>query len=308
MFSDFVVLGASGATGRMITRRLIERGASVVLAGRDAGRLAEIAPEARVCTVDLSDPTSLRAATSAGQVVVNTIGPFARLSPAVVSASLDTGSHYVDIGNERASVQTLFDRDDEARARGVSLVTGAGFGLTSTESLVLTLLAGGVRPARVVVAAAAGSARETDGVRTTVAETMADGATTYVHGELHRAPIGQGATTLTFGGETRQVIPAPMGDLVAARRLTGADHVTAYTVIRRSGTESYAYAEIIEDDGTTHAAELRTGEGFEYTATIATETAMRLLNDTPKPGAWTPCHLFGIDIVTSVPGTEITGR
>jgi saccharopine dehydrogenase (NAD+, L-lysine-forming) len=145
-------------------------------------------------------------------------------------------------------------------------------------------------------------------VRTTVTETMADGATTYVGGELHRGPIGHGATTLTFGGEARQVIPAPMGDLVAARRMTGASHITAYTVVRRPSGESYAYAEITEDDGTTHAAELRTGEGFEYTAKVATETAMRLLNDTPKPGAWTPCHLFGIDIVTSLPGTEITGR
>ncbi|MFC7962564.1 SDR family NAD(P)-dependent oxidoreductase [Rhodococcoides kroppenstedtii] len=54
----FLVVGASGALGQRIVRRLRDAGASVSLAGRDAGRLAEVGgADAHVLTGDLIDPT-----------------------------------------------------------------------------------------------------------------------------------------------------------------------------------------------------------------------------------------------------------
>ncbi|MEZ0092267.1 saccharopine dehydrogenase NADP-binding domain-containing protein [Streptacidiphilus sp. EB129] len=314
MSSDFVVLGATGTTGGLVADHLVRRGASVVLAGRDPGRLAEVAgrlapgnPSVTTTAVDLGDHSAVSAMARAGRVLVNAVGPFARLAPAVVTACLAAGTAYVDIANERAAVRALLDRDGEARERGVSLVTGAGFGLTATEALVLTLLAEGVRPSRVVVAAAAGSPLDTEGVRNTVAEAIADGATTYRGGELVRAPFGHGATSLTFGGAARQVVPAPVGDLEAALRISGAADVTAYVALRGSAApdpRSYSYAEITDEEGRAHTAELSTGEGFVFSAAIAAETAFRLLGTT-RPGAWTPCRLLGVDLVTGVAGTAV---
>lgn len=294
MRSDFVVLGASGTAGRLIADELSRRGASVVRASRHGAT-----------PLDLTDPDGLRALVGASRVVINTVGPFARLAPAVVAACLDTGTHYVDIGNERAAVRAVLDQDVGARERGVTLVTGAGFGVVATESLVMALVGSGVAPAGVAIAAAASSAHDTPGVRATVAETMADGAVTYVGGHLVRASIGSGATTLTFGGTARQVVPVPVGDLEAARRITGAGDVIAYAAPRDpTDDHSHAYAAITDTDGTTHTAELTTGEGFAFTTATAVGTALRLL-DSAKPGAWTPCHLFGTDIADDVPGTTI---
>ncbi|AOR36710.1 hypothetical protein BFF78_41730 [Streptomyces fodineus] len=159
MRSDFVVLGASGTTGGLIAEELVRQGGRVVLAGRDAGRLARTAARfeggtVSVLAVDLADPASLAAAAGAGKVLVNTVGPFARLSPPVVAACLDAGTAYLDLANERAAVRALLDRDAEARERGAGLVTGAGFGPAATEALVLTLLKTGARAAAVKVAAA----------------------------------------------------------------------------------------------------------------------------------------------------------
>ncbi|GAA2272437.1 saccharopine dehydrogenase NADP-binding domain-containing protein [Kitasatospora cystarginea] len=312
MRSDFLVLGASGATGSLIAGHLVQRGGRVVLAGRDAARLAETAARldsdaVSVLTVDLADPASLAAAARAGRVLVNTVGPFTRLAPAVVAACVDAGTAYVDLANERAAVRALLDRDVEAREHGVALVTGAGFGPAATEALVLTLLGQGVRPAAVTVASAATSAYDTEGVRTTVAEAAAEGATRYRAGELVRTPLGTGATTLTFGGMTRAVIPVPTGDLEAARQASGAPDVTAYAVPRGSGeTEhrSHGYAELADADGQLHVAELSTGEGFAFTAALAAETASRLL-DGPPPGAWTAAGLLGAERVAALPGTTI---
>jgi short subunit dehydrogenase-like uncharacterized protein len=299
---DIVVLGATGTMGRLIAAELAARGASVVLAGRDEARLAEVSGGAATAVVDLADPASLRALGKAGRVVVNTVGPFATLAPPVVDACLDTGTAYVDIGNELPAVRSLLDRDADARAAGVTLVTGAGFGLAATESLLLTL--GGEDIASVLVAAAPHNAYDTEGVRTTVAATMPEGAAWYEGGELVRAPMGTGATTLSFAGTEWTAFPAPLGDLLAARLITGADTVTALRATESTGI-SQAYAEITHTDGRRRAAELTTGEGFAVTAAIAAATAIRLLEPT-EPGAWTPCRLLGTDLVTGLPGTTIT--
>jgi saccharopine dehydrogenase (NAD+, L-lysine-forming) len=312
MPTDFVVLGATGNTGTYITENLVRRGFSVTLAGRDPRRLTELAQRlgGRATTVvDIADRDSLHVAATAGRVLVNTVGPFARLAPAVLAACLDTGTSYVDIGNERAAVRAVFDLDEAARARGVTLVTGAGFGQVSTEAPLVTLLAYEPNPTRVIVAAAAETARQTEGVRTTVAETIADGATTYVGGELVRGPLGQNATVLTFGGRTHQVLPAPMGDLEAARRISGAMNVTAYITPPGEAAgpnhQSFGYAEITGADGTTRTAVLSTGEGVAFGVHVAAETATRLLGSARRPGAWTPIHLLGTDVATSAPDTRI---
>ncbi|MEU7096530.1 saccharopine dehydrogenase NADP-binding domain-containing protein [Kitasatospora aureofaciens] len=312
MRSDFVVLGASGTTGGLITEELVRRGRRVVLAGRNAARLARTAARfeagaVSVLAVDLADPASLIAAAGAGRVLVNTVGPFARLAPPVVAACLDTGTAYLDLANERAAVRALLDRDAEARERDATLVTGAGFGPAATEALVLALLGTGVGATAVKVATAPHSAHDTDGVRGTVAEAMAEGATRYRAGELVRAPLGEGATTLTFGGAARTVIPVPVGDLEAAREASGAPEVTAYAVPRGAGTDdgrSHAYAELTDADGRVHTAQLSTGEGFAFTTAVAVATATRLL-DGPPPGAWTAARLLGAEPIASLPGTTI---
>src|SRR2546421_5466032 len=169
MKREVVVLGATGTMGRLIAAELAARGVSLVLAGRDEERLAQVSARAATAVVDLDDPASLRALCETARVVVNTVGPFATLAPPVVDACLATGTGYVDIGNELPAVQAVLDRDADARAAGVTLVTGAGFGLAVTESLLLTLVGGG-HPAiaSAVVAVAPHNAYDTEGVRATV--------------------------------------------------------------------------------------------------------------------------------------------
>ena len=47
------------------------------------------------------------------------------------------------------------------------------------------------------------------------------GAITYSDGQVLRGPLGSGATVVSFGGAQRRVIPAPVGDLEAARVASG---------------------------------------------------------------------------------------
>jgi saccharopine dehydrogenase (NAD+, L-lysine-forming) len=216
---------------------------------------------------------------------------------------------YVDIANEWPAVRGLLDRGEDARAREVALVTGAGFGPAATETLVLRLVERmGAVPARVRVAAAAAVARQGEGVRQTIQESLPQGAITYRDGQVIRDALGSSAEVLTFGGAQRQMLPGPVGDLETARLASGAANVVAYIenpAAHRGGTDSWAWAEVTGPDGRIASAELRTGEGVSATAAIAAETAQRVLAGA-APGAWTPGSLFGSGLVTDATGARVT--
>jgi saccharopine dehydrogenase (NAD+, L-lysine-forming) len=317
MTSDVLLLGAAGNSGRLIAAELAARRLSVRLAGRSRGPLEDLAralaadgAAADVRTVDVSDAASVAEAAAGAGVVLSTIGPFARLAGPVIEACLAAKLPYVDIANEWPAVRGLLDRDEEARAHAVTLVTGAGFGPAATETLVLRLVERlGAAPDLVRVAAAAGVARQSEGVRQTIQESMSAGvAITYRDGQLARQALGSGGTVLTFGGAERQMLPGPVGDLEAARLASSAVNVVAYIAspaARGSGTESYAWAEVTGPGGQTATAELHTGEGVRATAAIAAETARRVLAGV-KPGAWTAGQLFGAALVTDATGAQVT--
>ena len=314
---DVLLLGAAGHSGRLIAAELVRRGLSLRLAGRRRAALEDVArallpggATTEVRVVDASDEESLTEAMAGVGVVVSTIGPFARLAGPVIEASLAVGVSYVDIANEWRAVRGLLDRDKDARAAGITLVTGAGFGPGATETLVMRLvgLIEGA-PEFVRVAAAPAVSRESDGVRRTVEEGLSEGVTlTYHDGRLIREPLGSGATILTFGGAQWRMLPGPVGDLETARLGSGAGDVRAYIAAPgsdRQGTESYAWAEVVGPDGRTVTAELRVGEGVGATAAIAAETSARVRAGV-EPGAWTAGQLLGAALVPDATGAAVT--
>ena len=304
-------------TAAGIAADLAARGLSVRLAGRSRGPLEDLAralaaggATTQVGTVDVGDAASLAEAIAGVGLVLSTIGPFARQAGPVVDACLAAGVSYVDIANEWAAVRRLLDRDDQARAHAVTLVTGAGFGPAATETLVLRLVDQlGAVPDLVRVAAAAQVTRQSDGVRQTVQESLSEGvAVAYRDGQVVREALGRGATVLTFGGAQRRMLPGPVGDLEAAKLASGAANVVAYIAdptAPSGGTGSCTWAEVVAPGGHSAVAELVTGEGVRATAAIAAETARRVLAGA-KPGAWTPGRLFGAALVTDATDARVT--
>ena len=220
---DVLLLGAAGNSGRLIAAELAARGLSVRLAGRRRGPLEDLAQALAadgattdVRTFDASDTASLAEAITGVGVVLSTIGPFARQAGPVIDACLAAGVSYVDIANEWAAVRSLLDRDEQARAHAVTLVTGAGFGPAATETLVLRLAEQmGAVPDLVRVAAAAEVTRHSDGVRQTIQESLFQGiAITYRDSQVVREALGSGATVLNSPArsgrnETRRMDPRP---------------------------------------------------------------------------------------------------
>ena len=72
--STFVVIGGSGGIGREVVRQLAARDARLVIAGRDAGRLAaaaQLAPQSEVVELDATDFAAVEACLQRGRELGN---------------------------------------------------------------------------------------------------------------------------------------------------------------------------------------------------------------------------------------------
>jgi short subunit dehydrogenase-like uncharacterized protein len=126
-----VLFGATGYTGELAARALADRGARPVLAGRSRDRLEALAAqlgglETRVA--DAAEPATLRGLVGRGDVLVSTVGPFARLGDPVVRAAIDAGAHYLDSTGESAFIRAVFERHGPAaEAARCGLLTAFGY-------------------------------------------------------------------------------------------------------------------------------------------------------------------------------------
>jgi len=171
------------------------------------------------------------------RVVINTIGPFVETTPLLATACMTAGSDYVDIANDVGSAGFLLSCHERAVGAGRTLVTGAGFGVTATESVVVKLCENRPAAARVRVDMVPSVDIEAGPMGEALAGTIVAGlpgapgggryaGRRYEHGRLVRAPIGADPESLTLPDGSRVTTAGmPLGELLAAQRASGADWV-----------------------------------------------------------------------------------
>ena len=228
------VLGASGRTGSLIATDLHQAGVPLTLVGRDRARLealaARLGGEPRVLVADLDQALAEIAAQRPG-VVVSTVGPFAQTA-AKVTHACPPGTHYVDVSNELRAAQDVLALDRQAAADGRVLVTGAGFGVLSTEAVVLALCAGRPRPASVrtdaLASVAFASGRLGPALAATIVEVISSGGREVAGGRLVRAASGgHHAPVTTPDGDVLATGAGASAELLAAWRASDAETVVA---------------------------------------------------------------------------------
>jgi short subunit dehydrogenase-like uncharacterized protein len=126
-----VLFGATGYTGDLTARALAARGARPVLAGRTEARVRALAEELgglEWAVADVERPESVRALVERGDVLVSTVGPFARWGRPAVEAATAAGAHYLDSTGEGVFVREVFERDGPAaQSAGCGLLTAFGY-------------------------------------------------------------------------------------------------------------------------------------------------------------------------------------
>ncbi|WP_294004959.1 hypothetical protein [Streptomyces sp.] len=161
-------------------------------------------------------------------MVINTVGPFTTTAHEVVDACHAVGNHYLDLANDVAALSAAFEMHDAATQAGHTLVTGAGFGVTATESVVVKLWEGRPAPLRVRVDMVPSMAVEEGTAGEALIGTLLGGleGRQITDGHLAPARILSDAVRLTLpDGSQVTTASMPLGELLAAHRASGARHV-----------------------------------------------------------------------------------
>src|SRR5688572_30931854 len=118
MPNTFLIYGANGYTGELVTRFAAERGMTPILAGRNAIAIEELAKkhhlEYRVFALD--ETALLDKALQEVDMVLHCAGPFSITSRPMIAACLRNRKHYTDITGEISVFEAAAALDAQAKA------------------------------------------------------------------------------------------------------------------------------------------------------------------------------------------------
>jgi short subunit dehydrogenase-like uncharacterized protein len=126
-----VLFGATGFTGDLTARALVDRGHRPLLAGRSETRLRPLAAELGgldTAVADVARPESVAGLVEEGDVLVTTVGPFSRWGEPALRAAIDRRAHYLDSTGEPPFIRDVFETwGPRAKEAGVALLTAMGY-------------------------------------------------------------------------------------------------------------------------------------------------------------------------------------
>ncbi len=137
----FLIYGAYGYTGELITRLAVKKGYRPLLAGRDENKLKLLADELKLpyAAFTLTEEEKLDKALQQVKAVLHCAGPFSKTARLMVYACLRNKVHYLDITGEIDVFEWIASQDALARKAGIVLMPGTGFDVVPTDCLAAHL-------------------------------------------------------------------------------------------------------------------------------------------------------------------------
>ncbi|HUD52610.1 hypothetical protein [Parvibaculum sp.] len=227
MKSRLLIYGVDTWQGALISRRAA---ASLphIGAGREIARVAGHANETGAGEGEnrpveprifgLGDRTRIASLLDDVSVLLNCASSDAGTAAPLIDVCLETGTHYLDLGGDRAHIAALLARHDEAVKAGVVLVPGASFDFAAANA-VAARLATILPTARGLMLAVKRSGRSAAEARALVAALHLPGETIR-NGQLTPAEPGARVLNCDFGqgAEAAQLAPWRGEGLVWRRR------------------------------------------------------------------------------------------
>lgn len=221
MAGRIVLFGASGYTGGLIAERLVAAGVAPVLAGRDPERLEALAGRlggpAEVVRADALRQNSVFALVEPGDVLVATVGPFAKYGATAVRAAIAAGAAYMDSTGEPSFIRRVFEEfDGPARKSGAALLTALGYDwVPGALAGALALEDAGPGAVRVDVgyfvrgaSASAGTRESMVGATLDPGFAYRDGAIVTERGAMRLRSFPEGGRAISAGGAEHFTLPA----------------------------------------------------------------------------------------------------
>jgi len=344
MKNTFLIYGANGYTGELITRYAVKQGLKPILAGRNVIKVEELAKkhhlEYRVFSLDETD--SLDAALNEVKTVLHCAGPFSLTSQLMVEACLRTKTHYTDITGEIAVFEAIAARDKAAKDAGIMIMPGVGFDVVPSDCLARHLK-DRLPSATHLSLAFYGMGRLSHGTQATMTMNVGKGGAIRKDGKITSVPAAWKTREIDFGEVTKEAVTIPWGDVATAYYSTGIPNIEVFTVVppsnlkmlklsrylgwllatkplqdhlqkqipaggpsdeERAKGRTLLWGEASDLNGNRVVSQLQGPEGYTLTALAALNITRKILDGNFTPGFQTPAKAYGAALVLQIDGVS----
>ena len=344
MENTFLLYGANGYTGELITRFAAKRGMKPILAGRNEAKLSELGQKFDMPyrVFSLEETEKLDAALRETEFVLHCAGPFSLTSSKMVEACLRNKRHYTDITGEIAVFEALARLDEKAKKAGIMIMPGVGFDVVPSDCLARHLKKR-LPSADTLTLAFYGLGRISHGTQTTMTMNMGNGGAVRRDGTITKVPAAWKTREIDFGEFDKKGVTIPWGDVATAFYSTGIPNIEVYTVLPESNLQmlkltrylgwlmsidfiknlalkqipaggptdeeraegkTYLWGEASDRQGNKSVSRLFGMEGYTMTVLTALKIAEKILAGNFCPGFQTPAKCYGADLILEIEGVR----
>jgi short subunit dehydrogenase-like uncharacterized protein len=342
MSDNFLIYGANGYTGELITRFASECGLKPVIAGRNEAAIKSLAEkhglEHRIFSLD--DREKLDAALDEVAMVLHCAGPFSITSRPMVEACLRNRKHYTDITGEIAVFEACAAADQKAKDAGIMIMPGVGFDVVPSDCLARHLK-DRLPTATHLTLAFYGMGRISHGTQATMTMNVGKGGAIRKDGKITPVPAAWKTREIDFGEVKKTGVTIPWGDVATAFYSTGIPNIEVFTVVPKSALKAMKMSRYLgwllaagpvqkylqskippggpsdaerakgktllwggasDGEGNRVESRLQGPEGYTTTALAALNIAEKILAGNFTPGYQTPAKAYGPDLILELDG------
>lgn len=339
---NFLIYGANGYTGELITRFAAEKGLKPILAGRNAEKISALAKkfEMPFRVFSLEDGAQTDEALREVEFVLHCAGPFSLTSAPMVEACLRNKKHYLDITGEIAVFEAMAARDKQAKDAGIMIMPGVGFDVVPSDCLAKHLK-NRLPSATNLTLAFYGLGRISHGTQATMTMNVGNGGAIRKNGEITQVPAAYKTREIDFGEIQKTGVTIPWGDVSTAFHSTGIPNIEVYTIVpeaqisllklsrylgwllasspiqsilqsqipsggpsdeEREKGKTFLWGCVSDDEGNKVESRQFGMEGYTMTALTALKIAEKILDGNFRTGFQTPAKCYGADLILEIEG------
>ena len=233
--NSFLLYGANGYTGQLITELAVSYGLQPILAGRSEGAIRSMAEQYNLPyrIADLNNREALQKALEGVSLVLHAAGPFKYTAKPMIAACLANGVHYTDITGEIEVFEMAKQYGEGAKEAGVMVMPGVGYDVVLTDCLALFLKQQLWDAYKLKLAFATLGGRVSHGTASTLIEGLGEAGAVREHGVIVRKPVGHKGMWVNFGSKNLFTMTIPWGDVSTAFYTTGIPNIECYAAAPR---------------------------------------------------------------------------
>ncbi len=230
MIRSWMIYGANGYTGMLITELAVSKGMKPIIAGRNSNKITKIAEKyslnSEVFSLDSIEVSAEKLNNI--DIFLNCAGPFSKTAYVAMEACIRSKTNYLDITGEIDIYEKAHSLNKRARESKIVLCPGVGFDVIPTDCLSLLLKEKLPTATELNLAFCSKGGSLSPGTLKTSIESLAKKGKIRSNGKIISVPIGHKMNKIDFGDGPKTTISISWGDVFTAFYSSRIENVSVF--------------------------------------------------------------------------------